>query len=128
MADLGLIGTLPAGVFVAVVTGATTTGTGHSYEFGLEMSPVTNAHVLSLAVQGASAVPTTVTADLEASYDGAQTWVKYSAATTGMTLVATTVSTAFPAVNVVSGPVYRINATTVTIGSAVSFKVWACQN
>src|SRR5215469_4932815 len=103
MADLGILGTLPAGIIIPVVTGATTTGTAHSYEFGLEGSPTGDSHVLTLAVQGASAVPTTVTANLEASYDAGVTWMPYSAATTGMALVATTVSTAFPAVNVVTG-------------------------
>ena len=126
MADLGLIGALPSGVKVAVVNpAATTTGTAQSYQFAIEGAPGKGDHTLALGVIGASAVPTTVTANLEVSFDGGVSWQIYASA---LALVASTVATAAVIKNVVSGLLYRVNATAVTIGSAVTYAVWGCAN
>src|SRR6185437_1470806 len=93
MSDLGLIGTIPAGSIVNVVdTTATTTGTTKSYEFGVEMSPDTHARTIAFWTKGASAVPTTVTGNLECSMDGGTTWEIYASA---VAFVASTVATVF---------------------------------
>jgi hypothetical protein len=125
MADLGLIGAIPAGSIVNVVNPAqTTTGTTQSYQFGLGMAPDTHARDIMFWTKGASAVPTTVTGNIEASFDGGTTWEIYKLA---VAFVASTVATAYVA-TFVSGPLYRINLTTVTLGSAVTIRIDACAN
>lgn len=126
MADLGIIGALPTGVKIQVINpAATTTGTAQSYEFGIQGAPDHRDHTLTLAVQGASAVPTTVTANLEVSYDAGTTWQIYASA---LALVASTAATAQVIKDVVTGPLYRVNPTAVTIGSAVTYTVYAAVN
>ena len=127
MADLGLVGVLPAGTIVNVVDPTTATGgtgTATSYQFGVEMSPDTHSRSILFWTKGASAVPTTVTGNIEASFDGGTTWEIYQLA---VHFVASTVATVF-ATDIVAGPIYRINLTTITIGSAVTFGIWACAN
>jgi hypothetical protein len=123
MADLGDIGALSTGMIVDIVNpAATTTGTAQSYEFGVEAAPDGHSRTLACCVIGASAVPTTVTANLEASFNGGTDWVIYKLA---VALVAATVATAL-ITDLVAGPMYRLNMTTVTIGSAVTYRVKAC--
>lgn len=126
MADLGLIGALPAGAITTVVAATATggTGTGTAYQFGISMAPDTHSRTILFWTKGASAVPTTVTGNIEASFDGGTTWEIYKLA---VAFVASTVATVY-VTDIVAGPIYRINLTTITIGSAVTFVISACAN
>jgi len=71
---------------------------------------------------GASAVPTTVTAQLQVSEDGGTTFQNYGSA---LNLVAASVGTVAAVANMISGVIYKLTLTTLTIGSAVSVTVYA---
>ena len=116
---------LPYGVASAVSGALTTTG-ADAYVFTLESSPVKQAHTLALYGIGVAAVPTALTVDLEFSGDGQLTWQKYA---TSKVLITGAAGTATVLTGVVTGVVYRINATTVTLGAtATSVTVWAVAN
>jgi hypothetical protein len=87
------------------------------------MSTITDGQdkTLWLGAIGAGAVPTALTVDLEVSFDGQLTWQKLQ---TGIALVATTVATPQKIINAPRGLPMRLNATTLTLGSASSITVY----
>lgn len=113
------VNALPVG-FIGPVSSALTTTGASSYIF--TMSTVTDGQdkTLWLGAIGAGAVPTAVTVDVEASFDGQLTWQKLA---TGLALVAASVATAQKVVNAPRGVPMRLNATTLTLGSATSVTV-----
>jgi hypothetical protein len=91
-------------------------GTGaQTFLFCLPVSASQDDWSLWVTVTDPTAVPTTVTADLEASFDGAVTWQKVA---TALALVATSVATAQKVLNCPTGVPLRFNVTTFTVGSA----------
>ncbi len=121
------LNTIQAGVLTPVSIAITATGVTNYGTFGIAGSPNNRDHTLCLVATGATALPTTLTVDLECSSDGGTTWGKYGA-NTGIALVATTAFTAKVIVNVVSGLLYRINPTAYTAGSSAGATVWAVAN
>ena len=109
-----------------VSTAITTTG-ANALLFGVEPANDGEDRTLWLSAIGAGAVPTAVTVDLEVSFDGQASWQKVANAT-GIALVAASVATAQKVVNFPSGVPFRLNATTVTLGSATSVTVWGVVN
>lgn len=106
----------------ANVTGPITT-TGAAPAFSIQPRQNNEDRTLALSAIGVVAEPTTLTVDLECSVDNGTTWQKYK---TAIALVATAVGTVAVILNVVAGLLYRINATTVTLGgSSTSVAVWA---
>lgn len=108
-----------------VVNAATATGVAAADTFSFPARGDGGDRTLALSVIGLDAVPTTATADLECSADGGTTWQKHSNA---IALAATTVATTQRVTNLVAGLLYRINLTTLTLGSATSVSVWATVN
>jgi hypothetical protein len=78
-------------------------------------------YVLYLEAVGASAVPTTVTAQLTCSLDGGVTFQNLGSA---INLVATSAGTVAIVTNVVPGAIYLLTLTALTLGSATSVTVW----
>src|SRR5215475_11281274 len=112
-------GILPVGTICAV-TGALTTTGASTFIFALPVTADGQDRTLWLAAIGAGAVPTTVTADLEASFDGGATWQKIA---TGLALVAASAAAAQKVLNAPRGVPLRINVTTLTLGGASSVAV-----
>ena len=122
------IGSLPYGVSLPVSIAITTTGVSSYATFGIEGGKVARDHTLVFTAVGAVTLPTTLTFDLECSGDGGTTWGKYGG-NTSIALIATAALTAKIIVNVVTGLLYRINPTTVTLGgSSTSVTVYGTSN
>jgi len=117
------LGTIPLGENLPVSIAITATGVTNYGTFSIENSPDAHEHTLVLSVVGATALPTTLTVDLEASSDGGTTWGKYST-NTSLALVATTAFVATVVLHVVSGLLYRLNPTAYTAGSSTGATVY----
>jgi hypothetical protein len=116
--SLGSPSTLETGVPTQLWSG-TAAGVG-TYYFVVQPGGAGAARTLNLEAIGTGAVPTTVTANVEQTNDGGATWQAVGTAGTGIALVATGTGTAFNLTNLVAGPVYRLNVTTLTLGSATA--------
>jgi hypothetical protein len=119
------LGSLPSGVTAAVSIVITATGVTNYGTFTVEGSPNNRDHTLVLTVTDPTALPTTLTVDLECSPDGGTTWGKYA---TALALVATAALTAKIVLNVVAGLLYRLNPTSFTAGSATGVVVQGTAN
>lgn len=107
-----------------VASGITATGASATI-FAVQPTPDGDDRTMVFSAVGVGAVPTAITVDLEISTDGQATWQKFS---TGLALVAASTPAPQKVTNVPAGPNFRINATTVTLGSASSVTVNASCN
>lgn len=119
--------TLDAGTPFLAVNAAAATGAS-AIQFSSQRRESGGARTLNVQAVGAGAVPTTVTANLEASSDGGSTFQPYGSQGTGLTLVATSVGTQQQVGDLIPGIIYRINITSLTIGSATSVSVWVTES
>lgn len=113
------VNTPPVGT-ISPVSGALTTTGASTYIFGLPVTSDGQDKTLWLGAIGAGAVPTAVTVDVECSFDAQATWQKLQ---TGLALVAAGAATAQKVLNAPRGVPLRINATTLTLGSATSVTI-----
>jgi hypothetical protein len=105
---------LDMGVPTTVLNAATSAGTGQPFT----VQPRTDGAARTVSFQAViSGSPTTVTVNLEASNDGGTTWTTYQAALAFLTASWQTV------LNLVAGPVYRLNLTTLSGGTSPSVTV-----
>lgn len=117
MANVSVTTAFPTAISTAIsATGA------NANTFAIPVRQNNMARTIAFSAVGASAVPTTVTANLESSHDGGTTWQIYASA---IAFVAATVATTQIVQNVCSGLLYRFNVTTFTVGSAVTVTIWA---
>lgn len=108
-----------------VANAITTNGAQLAFTFSPSRSGL--PRTLSFQAVGAGAVPTTVTANLQSSFDGGTTWQNEQTAT-GMPLVATGTGLVAVAQNCASGKLYRLNVGTLTLGSATSVTIYCAVN
>lgn len=105
-----------------------TAGTAASFAtnplFTVNASPEGKERTLNLHAKGiltgVPTLPTTLTVSLYSSTDGGVTWNLYQAA---IALVTATVATDVQVLHLVSGLVYQLLVTTLTLGSATSVSV-----
>ena len=115
---------LPSATIGPVSAALTTTGAS-AILFGAQSAPDGHDRTLVLAAIGAGAVPTAVTVDVEVSFDAQATWQKFA---TGLALVTAGAGTVAKVANFPPGVPARINATTLTLGSATSVTVQGLVN
>lgn len=102
-----------------VVNAATATGTAKSVPFAVQHSMDGDSGSLSFTAIGAGAQPTAVTADIEKQDPTSGTWVKYQI---GIVIIgASAVPAATP--NSITQGIYRLNLTTLTLGTATSVTI-----
>jgi hypothetical protein len=87
--------------------------------FGVAPSADGRARTLNIKAKGAI-LPTTLSVTLYSSDDGGATWQAYGGS---IALVATTVATDSQQLNIVSGLLFQLLVTTLTLGSAASVAV-----
>lgn len=90
---------------ITILTAAVLTAPGQSLPFNVQRGPGSTAPTLLLWAQGTATV---VTATVQVSFDGGVTWGTYSTQT-ALALF----NVAVP-IQVVPGPLYRVNVTTLT--------------
>lgn len=107
---------------VVVAATSTTLPAGAVLPFTLSPTRGGGPEVLLFEAVGAGAVPTTVTAQLQASLDGGTTFQNLGAP---INLVATGTGTIAVVTNMAAGAVYQLTLTAVTLGSATSVTIYA---
>jgi hypothetical protein len=108
--------TLDMGVPTTVLNAASAAGTGQPFT----VQPRADGAARTVSFQGIiTGSPTTVTVNLEASNDGGTTWSTYQAALAFLTAAWQTVA------NVVAGPLYRLNLTTLSGGTTPTVTISA---
>lgn len=108
---------LDAGQVFPVINAATTTGA--QQQFGVRQTPDGQPRTLLLQAVG-STMPTTLTAQLQASNDGGTTFQNIGAT---LPIVATSTGAPQSVSGIVPGAVYQLNITALTLGSAGSVTV-----
>ena len=122
MADSGLAVPvcLQHGIPLKVVSATGATGTSLSQQFVLPVDGGTYSNFLGIMATRSNAGDlTALSAQLEASYDGGTTFSLVSP-------IGNFVTAPVAKFEVVAGPIYRINATTLTTANSATADFWAC--